>query len=199
MPNTKAFQQKIAAALALSLFSIAPWPRALRAQETPSIPVPRIGDTERAAPYVPTPMAVARQMLELARVSKVDTVYDLGSGDGRIVIMAAKDFGAAAVGIELNDYLASQSEDKIKKMGLQKAARIIHGDLFKVDLRPATVVTVYLLTVMNERLRPKFEKELLPGTQIVCHDFRIPGWEPKQVLHVKSENGLPHTLYLYVR
>lgn len=153
----------------------------------------------RQVPYVPTPQDVVDKMLELAKVTSNDVVYDLGSGDGRIVITAAQKYGARAVGVEINPDLYRQSSDHIKELGLQERVQIKCEDMFDVSVRPATVVMLYLLTSFNEKLRPMLERELHPGTRIVCHDFHVPGWEPDKVVDVVSKAGLPHKLYLYVR
>jgi SAM-dependent methyltransferase len=154
---------------------------------------------DRLAPFVPSPMKVVEEMLKLAGVTKTDRVYDLGSGDGRIVIMAAEKFGAEAVGIELDETLVAQSRARIKELKLENRARILHGNIYEADLSKATVVTLYLLTSVNERLKPVLEKRLRPGTRVVSHDFQVPGWEPKETVHVTSEAGVTHTIHLYVR
>jgi predicted RNA methylase len=138
-------------------------------------------------------------MLELAGVGPDDTVYDLGSGDGRIVIMAAQKYGARAVGVEIRGELAAQSSQEIARLGLEKSARIIHGDMFEVDPGRATVVTLYQLTVVNKRLRPMLEKRLRPGTRVVAVDFQISGWTPAKTITVTSENDNRYDLFLYVR
>ena len=153
----------------------------------------------KQVPYVPTPQDIVEKMLELAKVTPDDVVYDLGSGDGRIVVTAAQKYGAHAVGVEINPDLYRQSSDRIKELGLDDKAHIICEDMFDVSVHRATVVMLYLLTSFNEKLRPKLERELRPGTRIVCHDFHIPGWDPDKVVDVVSKNGLPHKLYLYIR
>ena len=150
------------------------------------------------APYVPTPQEIVEKMLDLAKVTADDVVYDLGSGDGRIVITAAQKYGAHAVGVEINPGLYRQSSDRIKALGLEDRAHIICEDMFDVSIHHATVVTLYLLTSFNEKLRPKLDRELRPGTRIVCHDFHIPGWDAEKVADVTSNNGISHKLYLYV-
>jgi SAM-dependent methyltransferase len=152
----------------------------------------------KKVPYVPTPQDIVEKMLELAKVTSDDVVYDLGSGDGRIVITAAQKYGAHAVGVEINPDLYRQSSDRIKELGLDDRAHIMCEDMFDVSVHRATVVTLYLLTSFNEKLRPKLERELRPGTRIVCHDFHIPGWDPEKVVDVTSKNGLPHKIYLYI-
>jgi len=154
---------------------------------------------EKVVPYVPTPPEVVEKMLELAQVTKDDIVYDLGSGDGRIVIMAAQKFGAQAVGIEMDPELYKKSSAQIEQLGLEKRARIIHGNMFEADVRRATVVTLYLLTSVNDRLRPILEKQLRPGTRVVSHDFQMAEWKPEKTVNVITENGITHTIYLYVR
>jgi cyclopropane fatty-acyl-phospholipid synthase-like methyltransferase len=153
----------------------------------------------KQVPYVPTPQDIVDKMLELAKVNADDVVYDLGSGDGRIVITAVQKYGAKAVGIEINPDLYRQSSDRIKQLGLDDKAHIICEDMFDVSLHHATVVTLYLLTSFNEKLRPKLETQLPSGARIVCHDFHIPGWDPDKVVDTLSKNGIPHKLYLYVR
>jgi protein-L-isoaspartate O-methyltransferase len=154
---------------------------------------------EHIVPYVPTPMVVAQKMLEVAKVQPDDVVYDLGSGDGRIVIMAAQKFGAHAVGVELNSDLYEKSSQRIQKLGLQDRAQIIHENMFEVNVRHATVVTLYLLTTVNERLRPMLERQLRSGARIVSHDFQVPGWQPSQTVEVTSENGVVSKIFLYIR
>jgi SAM-dependent methyltransferase len=161
---------------------------------------PKLGElNDRLAPFIPTPMVVVEEMLKLAEVDQHDRVYDLGSGDGRIVIMAAQKYGAEAVGVELDDNLFKDSSARIVELGLEKRAQILHENMYKVSLRPATVVTLYLLTSVNERLKPILERDLRPGARVVTHDFKVPGWEPKKSIQVTSEAGISHTLYLYVR
>ncbi|MBI4167269.1 MAG: class I SAM-dependent methyltransferase [Acidobacteria bacterium] len=154
---------------------------------------------DRLAPFVPSPESVVDAMLQLARVDKHDHVYDLGSGDGRIVIMAAQKYHAQAVGVEIEDELYKKSMARIAELGLQDRAKILHMNMYKVDLKPATVVTLYLLTSVNERLRPILERDLRPGTRVVTHDFKIPGWEPSKTEDVMSEAGYSKKIYLYVR
>ncbi|MBZ5543926.1 MAG: class I SAM-dependent methyltransferase [Acidobacteriia bacterium] len=170
---------------------------AARAQEAPP-PTPE-DQKDRLAPYVPTPQNVVEAMLKLANVDKYDRVYDLGSGDGRIVIAAAQKFNAEAVGVELDDDLYKQSSARIAELGLQKRAKILHANMYHVSLRMATVVTLYLLTSVNERLKPILERDLRPGARVVTHDFQIPGWTPEKSEMVFADNGISHTLYLYVR
>ncbi len=187
------------AVLLLAFAAVVP-PFVLQAQEAaPSSAQKEGSNFDRVVPFVPTPLDVVQKMLEYAEVTQDDVVYDLGSGDGRIVIMAAQKFGARAVGIELDEKLFEESTAKIKELGLEKRAKIIHGNIFESYFRPATVVTLYLLTSVNERLRPLLEKQLRPGTRIVSHDFQVRGWKPEKETMVMSENGISHSLYLYRR
>lgn len=152
----------------------------------------------RLAPFVPTPEFVVEKMLEVAGVGPDDTVYDLGCGDGRILIMAAQEFGANAVGVELDEVLYNRVVERVEKLGLKDKIKIIHGDLLDVDLSPATVVTLYLEPNANERVRPNLEKYLRHGARVVSHDFAIPGWEPDRVERPPQE-GATHRVYLYRR
>ncbi len=154
---------------------------------------------DRLAPFVPSPENVVDAMLQLAKVGKNDRVYDLGSGDGRIVIMAAQKFQAEAVGVEIDNELYRESTARISDLGLGKRARILHMNMYKVDLKPATVVTLYLLTSVNERLKPILERDLRPGARVVTHDFKLPGWEPAQTLDVMADTGISKKIYLYIR
>ena len=152
------------------------------------------------APYVPSPPQVIRQMLTLAELKPREVFFDLGAGDGRAVIMAAKDFGARAVGVELREDLVKKALSTVYEQGLQDRVTIVNGDMFSVDLTSADVVFLYLTTSANEKIKPKLEAELKPGVRIVSHDYEIVGWKPVKVENF-CENpslGYPsHTLYLY--
>jgi predicted RNA methylase len=150
-------------------------------------------------PFVPTPMKVAERMLELAKVTPNDLVYDLGSGDGRIVILAAQKYGAHAVGVELDTKRYEESSARIKELGLASKAKILHGDMFKADVHKATVVTLYLLPNVNDDIRPMLEKQLRPGTRVVSHDFHMAGWKAEKTEEITAQNGAVHTIYLYIR
>ena len=145
------------------------------------------------APFVPSPHEVVKRMLEIAAVGNNDTVFDLGCGDGRVLIAAVKDFGAQkAVGFEMREDLYKQAMQEISKQGLENKISIINNDVFTGNLSEATVVTLYLTTSGNERLKPKLASETLKGTRIVSHDFEITSWHPS-----KRESFYGHTLYLY--
>lgn len=149
-------------------------------------------ESKKIVPFVPTPMEVVEKMLELAEVKKGDVVYDLGSGDGRIVITAAKKYGVRAVGFEIDPDLIRQSRESIRKEGVQHLAEIREQDIRTVDLSGATVVTMYLLPDVNLLLRPKVLHELKPGSRVVSHAFDMGDWGPDKVVQV---NG--RTVYLW--
>jgi len=134
-------------------------------------------------PFVPTPIEVIDRMLELAEVKKGDVVYDLGSGDGRIVIRAAKKYGARAVGIEMDSWLLDKARRAANAENVSHLVEFRSEDALKTDLSPATVVTLYMLPWFNEAMKSNFKKMLKPGARIVAHDFGIEGWPPD-----KTEN-----------
>ena len=146
----------------------------------------------RDVPYVPTPEPVVLEMLRLAKVDANDVLFDLGSGDGRIVITAAKDYGAHGVGVDIDPERVAESRKNARKAGVTDKVKFIEGDLFKVDLRSATAVTLYLLPEVNLRLRPKLLAELKPGTPVVSHDFDMGDWEPEMKVSVGNS-----TIYLW--
>jgi len=154
----------------------------------------------KLAPYYPTPEVIVEKMLRFGDVKPGEKVYDLGSGDGRIVIMAAKKFKANAVGVEFDDSLWKQSSDRIAKLGLASTARIIHGDLMVQDYSDADLLTVYLLPVSNDKVTPLLEKQLKKGTRIVAHDFEFSAWKPEKIQDIDDDGqGRSHRLYLYRR
>ena len=151
------------------------------------------GAQESAAPlrgpdviFVPTPNEVVDTMLRMAAVTRNDTVYDLGCGDGRIVIIAAQKFGARGVGIDIDPERVAEATDNVKKAGVADRVRIIRGDLFEADISTATVVTLYLLTDLNLRLRPKLWRDLSPGTRVVSHAFSMGDWKPERTAEVQG-------------
>ena len=153
-------------------------------------------DDRSLAPFVPSPQEVVDKMLQVAGVKRDEMVYDLGCGDGRIIITAARKFGARATGVELDPDLFKKTQERIRELKLEDRAKIIQGNLLDVDLSPANVVTLYLLTDSNTKLRPNLEKYLKPGSRVVSHDFQILGWTPTRVEKVKKDM-LTHTIYLY--
>jgi len=139
-------------------------------------------------------------MLILAELRPGEVFFDLGAGDGRAVIMAAKDFGARAVGVELREDLVKKALGCVYEQGLQDKVTIVNGDMFNVDLTSADVVFLYLTTSANEKVKPKLETELKLGVRVVSHDYEIVGWKPVKVLNFCENQtlGYPsHTIYLY--
>jgi SAM-dependent methyltransferase len=162
----------------------------------PNLAAQRYTDPDTLAPDYPTPQAVVERMLTLAGVKPSDTVYDLGCGDGRIVIMAATKFNARAVGIEIRRDIYESTLARVASLGLSDRVHIVHGDALKTNLAPADVVTLYLLTSSNERLRPVLEAQLKPGARVVSHDFEIRGWKPDQTEKMIVQ-GRPHMIFAY--
>ena len=144
--------------------------------------------------YLPTADPSVRGMLELANVGPADTVYDLGCGDGRIVIAAAREFGARGVGIEIDPQLVREARENARKAGVADKVEIRQGNMFEVDLSPATVVALYLLEHLNLRLRPKLQRELKPGSRVVSHVFGMGDWKPDR--QAKMATG--HPVYVWM-
>jgi precorrin-6B methylase 2 len=144
---------------------------------------PQVGQEGKDVVWVPTPDEVVQRMLQVAKVTPKDIVYDLGAGDGKIAIAAGK-LGARSVGIEYNPDMAKLAQCYVQAEKLTDKTRIVQGDVFESDFRDATVVTMYLLPELNVRLLPKLLKDLKPGTRIVSHAFRMGTWEPQQTLDV---------------
>ena len=155
--------------------------------------------TEKGAPYVPTPRHVALKMLTLANVSSDDIVYDLGSGDGRILIIAAQEFGARGVGVEIDPKLVQTARRKAQRAGVADLVEFRQGDLFETDLSEATVVTLYLWPDMNNRLRPKLQRELSSGDRIVSHSFDIDEWtaDSTVTMETPAPSAPDKTLFLW--
>lgn len=147
----------------------------------------------RDVPYVPTPQPVVDKMLELAAVTKNDVVYDLGSGDGRIVITAAKKYGVRGVGVDIDPERVKEANANAVLAGVADRVKFLEQDLFKTDLKEASVVTLYLLPEVNLRLRPKLWSELKPGTRVVSHAFDMGDWQPEQKVEVEGK-----TIYYWV-
>jgi precorrin-6B methylase 2 len=166
-------------ALAAGVLALAP----ARAQE----------EGELEVPYVPTPENVVAKMLELANVKKADVLYDLGSGDGRIVVTAARKYGVHAVGYDLNPERIQEANENAKKAGVTSQVEFRQKDLFTADLREASVVTLYLLPSVNLKLRPKLFSELKPGSRVVSHDFDMGDWAPDKTVDLDG-----HKVYFWV-
>jgi cyclopropane fatty-acyl-phospholipid synthase-like methyltransferase len=154
-------------------------------------------DSTYIAPFVPTPQEVVDRMLELAQVSHGDLLYDLGSGDGRIVITAARRYGAQAVGFEIDPALVTNSKRNIKEAGVEALAEIRDQDVRTVDLSPASVVTMYLYPGANLRLRAAIMRQLKPGSRVVSHDFSMGDWKPDRVERMTDSAGFVRTIYLW--
>jgi len=144
-------------------------------------------------PFIPTPVEVIDEMLKLAEVRSSDVVYDLGCGDGRIVVAAAQKFGATGVGMDIDADLIREARQRAVKAGVANKVKFLEGDLFESDIRPATVVTMYLLPRILDRLKPKLLAELKPGTRIVSFSFNFKDWPPLKAVEFTNRR-----LYLWV-
>jgi tRNA/tmRNA/rRNA uracil-C5-methylase (TrmA/RlmC/RlmD family) len=167
------------------------------------VALPYAAQTQEDIPYVPSPMLVVERMLDLAEVKKTDVIYDLGSGDGRILIRAAKKYGARGVGIDLNPTLVEEARRNAAAEGVSHLVEFRAGDGLEVDISPATVVTLYMFKWFNNQMRPKLQR-LKPGSRVVAHDFDIDDWKPTKIVQVdppedgSAEFTEPRTLYLWV-
>jgi 16S rRNA G966 N2-methylase RsmD len=148
-----------------------------------------------SAPYVPTPENVVEEMLKLANVKKDDILYDLGSGDGRVVIAAAQKLGVQGVGVELDPFWIEEANESARKAGVTNRVRFVQQDLFQTDISKATAVTLYLLPEINLKLRAKLLSELKPGTRIVSHEFDMGEWKPQRVVKVSGPKEGGRILY----
>jgi precorrin-6B methylase 2 len=169
-------------------------------QSVPAVaqPAPKFEDEgKKIVPYVPTPQEVVERMLELAQVKKGDVVYDLGSGDGRIVVTAAKKYGVRAIGFEIDPERIKESAENIKKAGVGHLVEIRQQDIRTVDLSPASVLTMYLLPEVNLMIRPNIWKQMKPGSRVVSHDFDMGDWKPLKTENIKDGSSWDHTLYLW--
>ena len=149
------------------------------------------------APYVPTPYHVVNRMLDLANVTKDDVVYDLGCGDGRIVITAAERYGARGVGIDYDPERIAEARANAERRGVQDLVTFIEQDAMQADVSEATVVTLYLLSSSNRKLRPILTRQLKPGSRIVSHAFRMGDWQPEVTQEFQDERGTTRTLHLW--
>lgn len=177
MPSPSHSRRKAAVAFLAALLA----PRLAGAQSPP------LFQPVDGGPYVPTPQLVVERMLELAAVGPGDTVYDLGSGDGRLVIEAARRHGARGVGVERDGELVERSRAAALAARVADRVRFVRGDIFGADLRPATVVTLYLLPAMMLRLSPKLREELAAGARVVSHDFPLEDWPQERMVQFDSE------------
>ena len=156
----------------------------------------KFGPAENLGPAIPTPQMIVERMLEAGKVRPGEMVYDLGSGDGRIVIMAAQKFGARAVGVELMPDIARKARERVQLLGLAERVTIVEGSALRVDLSAADVVTMWFLTNSNYRLRPNLEKHLKLGARVVSNEFPVRGWKPTEIVHVKI-GRMEHTIFVY--
>ena len=148
-------------------------------------------------PFVTTPEVVVEEMLRMADVKETDVLYDLGCGDGRIVITAARNYGARGVGVDVNPQRIKESNENASRAGVSDRVKFIEQDLFEADLSEATVVTMYLLPAVNLRLRPKLWRELKPGTRVVSHNYDMGDWKPEKTSQVRSSRG-EHKIFYWV-
>jgi len=156
---------------------------------------------EPDVPYVPTTETAVQAMLKLGEVKKTDVVYDLGCGDGRIVIAAAKSYGARGVGIDINPVRIGEAKENARKAGVEKLVRFEENDLFEAKIGEATVVTLFLLPNINLKLRPKLLQDLKPGTRVVSNTFDMGDWKPEKEFIVPDtdvDTYLSHRLYLWI-
>jgi tRNA G37 N-methylase Trm5 len=153
-------------------------------------------DKEPEVPYVPTHERVVAEMLKVAKVGKNDVLYDLGSGDGRIPITAAKRFGTRGVGVDIDPARVTEARENAKKAGVADKVTFMQQDLFETNIKEATVVTLYLLPDVNLRLRPKLLADLKPGTRVVSHNYDMGDWKPLKTITVKVPEE--HTIYYWV-
>jgi precorrin-6B methylase 2 len=152
------------------------------------------------APYVPTPFSVARRMLSLIDLKPGELLFDLGCGDGRIVLIAAQEFGARAIGVELQERLWVLATSRIERLGLGDRVKVLRKDLLEVDLSSADAVTLYLTPIGNQRVQPKLEKELRPEARVVSHDYELLGWKPAIVEKFpedRSATATVHKIFVY--
>ena len=192
--------QKLRSSLAISLLSVGMVMLALAFQ--PDLVSGQAAqkyedEGKKIVPYVPTPQEVVERMLELAEVKKGDVIYDLGSGDGRIVVTAAQKYGVKAIGFEIDPQRIKESAENIKKAGVGHLVEIRQQDIRTVDLSPASVLTMYLLPEVNLMIRPNIWKQMRPGSRVVSHDFDMGDWKPLKTEHIKDGSSWDHTLYLW--
>ncbi|HEX7088097.1 MAG TPA: methyltransferase domain-containing protein [Vicinamibacterales bacterium] len=185
--HVRVFALPLVVALALLVMPLQP-----AAQQTAT------SEPTSLAPYVPTPQDVVERMLALANVTAKDTVYDLGCGDGRIVVTAAKKYGARGVGVDINPDRIKESKANAKAAGVEHLVEFRLQDAMTVDVSKATVVTLYLLSSSNAKLRPILTRQLKPGARIVSHAFSMGDWEPAKTDTFTDSGGSQRTLYLWV-
>src|SRR5512132_3651639 len=193
MQNLKTFLTAGLFSLAIAVAGLAFEPPAALAQAAQKYD----DEGKKIVPYVPTPQEVVERMLELAQVKKGDVVYDLGSGDGRMVVTAAKKYGVKAVGFEIEPERIKESKENIAKAGVGNLVEIRQQDIRTVDLSAASVLTMYLLPEVNLMIRPNIWKQMKPGSRVVSHDFDMGDWKPLKTESFKDGSSWDHTLYLW--
>ena len=156
----------------------------------------KFGAAENLGPAIPTPQFLVERMLDAGHVRPGEMLYDLGSGDGRVVITAVQKYGARAVGVELMPDLCKRARERVLSLGLADRIRIVEDSALRIDLSPADVVTMWFLTESNERLRPNLEKHLRLGARVVSNQFPIRGWKPVEMIQIKS-GRMDHTIFVY--
>lgn len=154
---------------------------------------------EKVAPWIPSTREIIVEALNLARTKATDVLYDLGAGDGRVPIIAAKEYGARSIGVEVDERLCGVIEVSAKYYGVSDKVKVVCDDFFEVDLSPATIVYMYLYRSINEELARKLEKELRDGARIVTIDFPIPGWIPIAIRRLIDRTSLARTVFLYIK
>jgi predicted RNA methylase len=173
------------------------WPIVVAAVALASLPAaaqsPRY--TNKLAPFVTSSVKIVDRMLELAHLKAGETLYDLGCGDGRILIAAAEKYKVKAVGVEISPKLVAEARANIENAGLSDQASVIRGDLLETDLSDADVVTIYLATSLNQRLKPRLERFLKAGARVISHDYAVPGWKPSHV--ERADDRHVHLIYVY--
>ena len=157
----------------------------------------RVTFAQDTIPFVPSPMHVVHKMLEVAEIKNGDILYDMGSGDGRVVIEAAKKYGIRGIGVDLNAELVAKARENAVKEGVSSLVEFRAQDGLTVDISEATVVTLYMLPDFNAKLRPILDRQLKPGTRVVSHDYEIPGWVPDKVETVKGDFIHDHKVLLF--
>jgi precorrin-6B methylase 2 len=188
-------RKRIAAVLLASTFVVWPLAGACVAAGPPPTPPPAPVQAPARTPdviFVPTPAEVVKGMLDLAKVTKNDLVIDLGCGDGAIVVAAARDFGARSIGVDIDPQRIKEATENVEKNKVGERAKIVQGDLFEYDIKDASVVTLYLLPRLNEKLKPRLWKELKVGSRVVSNSFDMGDWKPDQTIDVEGR-----TVYLW--
>lgn len=180
------FSTLVFAIFSAIVLSVGPCVYGQQPQQTPEVLQVPTPQKSPEVPYVPTPQTVVDEMLKLASVTKDDVVYDLGSGDGRIVITAAKKYGARGLGVDINPERVKEADANAVQAGVTDRVKFVAQDLFETNLKEASVITLYLLPAVNLRLRPKLWNELKPGSRVVSHSFDMGDWKPNKTVEIEG-------------